>query len=152
MPPHVVSGCAACAGDIRNARDRPQRSGSRERRLAAHRTSNLVRAFNHGSQKFGRKQKFSPPAKRHAPVRPHHVGCWGARWFSQNRPERLATAATRCLRHVLRLGRGALGAEAHRRGSGRHGPSEAAVQPQLCVGRPIWARRHNSTARTYRSK
>ena len=113
---------------------------------------NRARAFNHGSQKFGRKKKFSPPAKRHAPVRPHRVGCWGARWFSQNRPERLATAATRCLRHVLWLGRGASGPEAHRRGSGRHGPSEAAVQPQLCLGRPIWARRLNSTSRTRRSK
>ena len=27
MPPHVVSGCAACAGDIQNALDRPQPVG-----------------------------------------------------------------------------------------------------------------------------
>ena len=129
-PLHVISTCAACAGDIQNARDRCQPIGQSRTAPCGASHSQPRESLRPWEPKVQSKKQFSPPAKRHAPVRPHRVGCWGARWFSQNRPERLAMAATRCLRHVLRLGRGASGPEAHRRGSGRHGPSEAAVQPQ----------------------
>ena len=98
MPPHVISTCAACAGDVRNAGDRCQPIG--QSRTAPCGASHFQprESLRPWEPKVRSKKKFSPPAKRHALVRPHRVGCWGARWFSQSRPDGLTMAATRCAR------------------------------------------------------
>ena len=60
MPPHLISACAACAGDIRNARDRcePIRGSRTVRRRAAlsgSRTSEPADSVE--KKKFSRCQK-----------------------------------------------------------------------------------------------